>query len=401
MAVLGDTKLNDLSTALRAGSQAKSQLAGLDEEYAAAQTRGRPTAQANRYGYVSPFSALADVVGQSQSRRDLRQLAPKRAAARTAVADTANAQGLYNARMEQDKRTQAQANVDRSAGLTQSRFDYQQKQGDAAEKAKQAALKLESEKGTRVTLYDDIGGRFDHRRLPDGTFVNLDGSPVDTSKLSVTAPPKVSAVQNAKNRYGGFTPAQLQTGLNKLRKEINPLMPVIHGIKNLNKLLSGLDDPNKDIPGIGFSEGGTGMFARGVRMAGSKEGKDIHAAWTGVIAPLIREQAGLAQTRTELERVEQQYGADWLTDEDVFRIAYPRVMKAMQLDLQTIQGTFTKPVMDYYVDTMGGLKYPTVFEEAQFKNPFESKESKAGGDMSQDDLDFMAKFEAENPEAAQ
>ena len=74
--------IEELQRALRQGSDAKARLAGLDEQYQQAQDRGVATTKKDRYGQVSPLSVLADVVGQSRSRRDMRELAPQREAAR-------------------------------------------------------------------------------------------------------------------------------------------------------------------------------------------------------------------------------------------------------------------------------------------------------------------------------
>ena len=102
--------IEELQRALRQGSDAKARLSGLDEQYQQAQDRGVATTKKDRYGQVSPLSVLADVVGQSRSRRDMRELAPQREAARQAIAQHENAQGLYNARIAANKVKQDQDN---------------------------------------------------------------------------------------------------------------------------------------------------------------------------------------------------------------------------------------------------------------------------------------------------
>jgi hypothetical protein len=111
--------INDLSAALRAGSQAKAQMSGLDEQYERANAlRGAAGPKINQYGTVSPLSVLAGVVGKSQGRKQLRDLAPQRAAARQSMADNENAQGLYNAKIAANKVVQDQSNYDDTAAAT-------------------------------------------------------------------------------------------------------------------------------------------------------------------------------------------------------------------------------------------------------------------------------------------
>lgn len=116
--------INNLAMALRAGAQGTADLAGYDEEFADATARGNPTTQMDKYGQVSGLSVLADVMGQSRSRKNLRELAPKRTAARTAVADNANAQGLYNAKIAANKVGRDAEVSNRNFALTQARDKF-------------------------------------------------------------------------------------------------------------------------------------------------------------------------------------------------------------------------------------------------------------------------------------
>ena len=331
--------IEELQRALRQGSDAKARLAGLDEQYQQAQDRGVATTEKDRYGQVSPLSVLADVVGQSRSRRDMRELAPQREAARSNIAQHENAQGLFNAVRQQEQDNQIQANWTDDHALKLA----QQRQSEAREVSRQeelaAKLDLESQVGEPTTVWDiETGARQDITFDPQGNPFTLTTQglqePFDMTGFSTTKPEK--ATKNSK--YGGLTPNALQTGLKEYRKALNPLAPIIQGVNNLNSMLAKLPDANKDIPGIGRLEGGSTWGAQLLRAAGSQEGENIHAAWTQTIAPLIREQAGLAQTQTELKRVEQAYGADWLSNEETFRTAYPEIMKALETDLNIIEG---------------------------------------------------------------
>ena len=126
--------IEELQRALRQGSDAKARLSGLDEQYQQAQDRGVATTKKDQYGQVSPLSVLADVVGQSRSRRDMRELAPQREAARSNIAQHENAQGLFNAVRQQEQDSQIQANWT---------DDYAFKIAQQAEVAKQNQIKNE------------------------------------------------------------------------------------------------------------------------------------------------------------------------------------------------------------------------------------------------------------------
>ena len=180
-----------------------------------------------------------------------------------------------------------------------------------------------------------------------------------------------------RSRYGDLTPNQLQTGLNKYEQKLEPVERLVDGVANLNAILEGLDNPNEDIPSIGAVEGGSGYLSQAVRYAsdiGGGDSEKINAAWTGVIAPLIRQQAGLAQTQTEINKVEQQFGGNWLSDEKTFREAYPRIMKVLQNDLARIKATTMPSVGNYYEDVMGQIGQPTVYDKAnELRDPFKAR----------------------------
>ena len=194
--------IEELQRALRQGSDAKARLAGLDEQYQQAQDRGVATTKKDRYGQVSPLSVLADVVGQSRSRRDMRELAPQREAARQAIAQHENAQGLYNARIAANKVKQDQDNWTDGHALKLA----QQRQSEAREVSRQeelaAKLALESQIGKPTTVWDiETGARQDITFDPQGNPFTLTTQglkePFDMTGYSITKP------EEADRRGGG------------------------------------------------------------------------------------------------------------------------------------------------------------------------------------------------------
>ena len=117
-------KLEALSLALRQKAQGEADLMGLDEEYArASNLRDNTKSKINKYGTVSPLSLVADVINQSRGRKEMRELAPQRTAARTAISDNANALPLYQEQQNQAARELTAENLefDRDTALTKTK----------------------------------------------------------------------------------------------------------------------------------------------------------------------------------------------------------------------------------------------------------------------------------------
>ena len=136
MAVLGDTQLNDLATALRAGSQAKADLLGLDANYADTKAKGNRAYMADRSGNLMNWGdLLTDVTGQYRSDQDLPAITQQRDAARGVVAANENALPMYNAGL-------AQAKVKRDAVISDRNYTAANKR-DALTQAKEVTRKAE------------------------------------------------------------------------------------------------------------------------------------------------------------------------------------------------------------------------------------------------------------------
>lgn len=367
-------ELAQLRAEMLRGNQAKSQLAGLDEQFTRANSmRDAGMTAPNKYGYASPLQAVADIMKNSTGRRQARELAPQREAARQAIGASANALPLYQAQQQLNKDAQAQDNYEATA---LAKTSAAQKLAAVKADDRSLATYIDAQTGETFTVGNAANGR-SYVMDAEGNETAIDMSTL-VPQSEYIARQKAQTTADKAARYGGLTSAALQTGLKEYRKKVDTLSPIVQGVNNLNEMLAGLPDANKDIPGIGVIEGGSGSTASAVRYAkdilgGDSTAQKINAAWTQTIAPLIREQAGLAQTKIELDRVEKIYGADWLSDEDVFRTQYPQIMKRLQEDLQTMEGTFLPAVGNYYKDTMKEIGADTIFERAKFNNPFAVK----------------------------
>lgn len=160
--------LDALTLALRKGSQAKAGLAGLDEDYSRALDLSTESNfnKIDQYGNVGTLGLIGDMIGQSQGRKKLRELAPQREAARTSIADNENALGLYQAKLAQNKVLQDQTNVENKASaLTQA-----------------AALAAEAKAGARnapEAWVNPDGSGVINGFNTDAGFVDGDGNPVN------------------------------------------------------------------------------------------------------------------------------------------------------------------------------------------------------------------------------
>lgn len=170
--------LDELSLALRAGAQGKADLAGLDEDYTRAATmRDTPQSQINRYGQVSPLSVMADVLRQSSGRKKLREIAPQRAAARSAMADSASALPLYQAQTAADKFQYAkESDATKATALVQA---AQAKATRAAETARTLATAKGGARSKPEAWVNKDGSGQVTGFMTDEGFVDVDGQPVD------------------------------------------------------------------------------------------------------------------------------------------------------------------------------------------------------------------------------
>ena len=232
--------LDMLAQVLRGGSQGKAELAGLNEQFTrASDMRDNRTAKPNQYGYTSPMSVMADVINQSRGRKDMRELAPQRAAARQKIAGAENAFPLYQARQGQENFDTGEANKLAATGrlakaklnavtakdakaaellaAAQAREDAQLTASQkyeaellAAKDAKAAELLAAKNKQVAtapVEYTDDKGKARQLSRLEDGKWADGTGAVVDSIAGWTKTPTstKTETTQKHVGSYGGKT----------------------------------------------------------------------------------------------------------------------------------------------------------------------------------------------------
>jgi hypothetical protein len=179
-------KLNALTLALRQNAQGEADLGGLNEDYARAENmRNTSNAKVNQYGTVSPFAVMADVINQSRGRKDMREIAPQRTAARSSVANNANAFKLYQAQQAEAQNKQAQANFETTNTNALTRATTKASELKAREAVTDARYDTEqSGRVTGATNYtDDITGeKLKVYRLKNGSLVDSENIPINSLK---------------------------------------------------------------------------------------------------------------------------------------------------------------------------------------------------------------------------
>jgi hypothetical protein len=378
--------LNQLSLALRSGSQGKSDLAGLDEKYAdARELRGSQGANINKYGTVSPLALAADVINNSRGRKDMRGIEPQRVNARAAIAENEHALPMYQAQQAKNKvdydqtiDEQNQTNVTNAATESSRRYGLEKAVEETKRKQAQdnvnSLAKVAADKRTRSTyIHPKTQETVTVAIGPNGQAFAIDGAgtPTDTD-ITEYVPYKQYADQTAAAATaGGLKANQLQTGLDKLEKKIKPVESMQLALERLDE---GLKPYEKGGPKEGEAIGGIGGIGgmRGEGITGhigdvwryiddfdlfgeTGDSAEMSNAVAGVIAPIIRNQAGLAQTMSETKKVIDAYGLQSISNEQDMLKALPYIREAIKRDLDRINATTMPQVKDMYGEASGDL----------------------------------------------
>lgn len=146
-----------------------------------------------------------------------------------------------------------------------------------------------------------------------------------------------------------LTSSQMGSLLERADQRLAPTYELVGAVEELDNLLEehAGGDP-RSVPGLTFGEkipgiGGVLRLSRDV-YTGKGEAGAIYSAARGVINTIIRNQAGLTQTRRELANVSEQTGMDALSDPQVFLANLDRIKTALEKDLQRIRKTMSPEV---------------------------------------------------------
>ena len=182
---------------------------------------------------------------------------------------------------------------------------------------------------------------------------------------------EAKAVETARLK-GALTESQLQTGADKLEKKLKPVESMQQAVGRLDEKLApyakGGAKEGEAIGGIGGiggmrGEGITGTigdiwrWVDDATTAGQGDSASVSAAVAGVIAPIIRNQAGLAQTMSETKKVIDAYSLQSISNEEQFLEALPYIKEAVNRDLARINANTLDPVKEHYEANMAELGY--------------------------------------------
>ena len=336
--------LDELRLSLDRGAQAESNLVGLDERYGRANAlRDQPIANVKGNATATGLGAIANLMNSYTGNRRAAGLETERTAAREQMAGAKNALPMYQMQ-QNENRYQEELLSDKTAIdlAAQNRIEDQ----DIATSIRAQAQANTLQKATALKKQQDLDRQ----------------ATLDAAAL----------------KAGSMSSSQIRE-LGAYRKRIDELSPIVNGVSDMNVMLAPYNDPDANIPGVGRIEGGSGTWggltrAVGDMTRGDNQGEKIFAKFTQTIAPLIRKQAGLAQTATELKRVEDTYGADWITDEAVFREQWPLIMNELNADLSTLNSTISQETRDFYTEANRRAGTKSIFDTAgEMTSPFAPK----------------------------
>ena len=340
--------LDELQQQLLQGDQASGNLAGLDERYERANAlRDQPIQEMKGNATGTGLSAIANLMNSYTGNKRAAALEPQRAAAREQMAGAKHALPMYNAQRAEDATVLAAQNRAEDLGIDdniraqrQANFEREFEQKGMLERAKAKQAKDKA---------------------------------AETARLK-----------------GALTQSQLQTGADKLEKKLKPVESMQQAIGRLDEKLApyskGGAKEGESIGGIGGiggmrGEGITGTigdiwrWVDDATTSGQGDSASVSAAVAGVIAPIIRNQAGLAQTMSETKKVIDAYSLQSISNEEQFLEALPYIKEAVSRDLARINANTLDPVKEHYETNMAELDYGnSAFDRIPQQLDFSSRE---------------------------
>lgn len=138
--------------------------------------------------------------------------------------------------------------------------------------------------------------------------------------------------------------------------EMNAMAKAGDRIEGVNQMIGRMDEidrqigpylekgvPVEDIPGLGFWEKNalTGAVVRGIQdlMSEGAPQAAVNQAVNGLMNTINRTQAGLTQTKGEMQRIKDETGMDVFTDPQAFAGSFERIRRAIDRDLALVRSS--------------------------------------------------------------
>lgn len=212
---------------------------------------------------------------------------------------------------------------------------------DTAQRAKTSST-MDGVYGRRI-VEDETGALHTVANTRDGRLVEL------------TPEGPIPLTENAMEWEEPISQNQKAQQMLKLEQNMEPIQQITRAIDNIDDMLipyarKGLKP--EQIPGLGWLEkmpfvgaplrGVQDLVSTGDTPLESAPQGTVNAAIKGLTSIIARNLAGLAQTKIELQKIEQQSGTDALTDPAVFAEFLDRIKSAVEQDLMRVRSTVHK-----------------------------------------------------------
>ena len=189
---------------------------------------------------------------------------------------------------------------------------------------------------------------------------------IELQRMKDEARVNAAEARSSANKRGGLTSNQIQRNKILMAKEIKPLEDVIVGVNQLDDILQkysvGGAAEGQDIPGMGVIEGMRGNIGDAYRWFKGDESQNVFRLTQNILTKLIKESAGLAQTKTETANVLRGLGQQDITSESVVLKGLADLKTAIKHDQERIKATYKGPVLDDYNDAYGSSNLESVLD---------------------------------------
>ena len=237
-------------------------------------------------------------------------------------------------------------------------------------------------------------------KLPNGDKVTvLTDKEGNAIELGTRLPVDLTGATPFKE-MGEATRANQLVKLGTRTQGLNSLVTAVDELDNVLAPYADAGEDVEDVPGMGVLEKapiGIGAVTRFIedsatRLAGGEpEAGANFAAIENVMSTIIRNQAGLSQTKAEIDRVLKTSGKDVFSDPTVFMEFYPRLKVTIAEDLANIRNTTPSEILDEYRGNLpAGDRDVTAWKFRDVTFDGKKKEAaapKSYEDMTEEELD--------------
>jgi hypothetical protein len=175
-------------------------------------------------------------------------------------------------------------------------------------------------------------------------------------------------------RFDAEQAGKLQRQVEGLSKRGDDLASLYSGINEVNAVLEPYVSQGKNVPGLGY---GTNIEVMGMDVSGpflGEDGKKVRSAVKNVANKILKAESGAAVTLPEEVRQNLALMATGQFSEKDFLNAWPRVVAAMQSNLDNIAAGYDPKALEMYRQRGGSLPFGAKLRVPQQPAPASSSE---------------------------